>query len=48
MRTARRIGFVLGLVSVVGGGLWLGAVLLILWITRVIGAHDHEEPPRDR
>ncbi|WP_190233002.1 hypothetical protein [Streptomyces avicenniae] len=41
MRRLRALGFVLGLVSVVGGGLWLGFVLVILWITRVIGAHDH-------
>ncbi|WP_190232915.1 hypothetical protein [Streptomyces avicenniae] len=40
IRTFAGIGFVLGLVSVVGGGLWLAAVLILLWITRTIGAHD--------
>ncbi|MEV1008533.1 hypothetical protein [Streptomyces sp. NPDC049881] len=40
IRGLRRVGFVVGLVSVLGGGLWLGAVLLILWVSRVIGSHD--------
>ncbi|MFR9722443.1 hypothetical protein ACL02R_03580 [Streptomyces sp. MS19] len=36
-RAYGRLGFVLGLVSVVGGGLWLGGAPLVLWITRAIG-----------